>query len=329
METTFESMRCPDEHKVACATYVLQKDAEVWWSDNKQSINSGEGITTWENFKEAFLKYYYPKETRIKKQQEFNHLTQGDRKVDQYDQEFMRLRRFALSLADTEEKQMLGLNPKSHRMLEAFNPKTYEKALRTAKALEEPSEEKKTEPTVVTGRKRPVEVETTDSNHRSRDLDIRVMWPELALQGAREIQGNPLEDRSFESPPYKPAHRPGHMQRPVKRWERLAPWGTCTLSILGHFALTLFDSGSTHSFVSLPFVKQAGFVVEPLIHILSVGTPAGVDLVTKNRVKDGQMVIAGQTIQDLKVVDMTNFDVILGMDWLAENFAGTRNGTHL
>ena len=39
METIFESMRCPDEHKVACATYVLQKDAEVWWSDNKQSIN--------------------------------------------------------------------------------------------------------------------------------------------------------------------------------------------------------------------------------------------------------------------------------------------------
>ena len=104
METTFESMRCPDEHKVACAAYVLQKDAEVWWSDNKQSINPGEGITTLETFKEAFLKYYYPKETRIKKQQEFNHLTQGDRTVDQYDQESMRLRRFAPSLADTEEK---------------------------------------------------------------------------------------------------------------------------------------------------------------------------------------------------------------------------------
>ena len=27
METTFESMRCPNDHKVACATYVLQKDA--------------------------------------------------------------------------------------------------------------------------------------------------------------------------------------------------------------------------------------------------------------------------------------------------------------
>ena len=86
--------------------------------------------------------------------------------MDQYDQEFMRLRRFAPSLADTEEKQtkkfVLGLNPKTHCMLEAFNPKTYEEALRTAKALEEPPEEKKTVPTVVTGRKRPVEVESTE-----------------------------------------------------------------------------------------------------------------------------------------------------------------------
>ncbi|XP_022967662.1 uncharacterized protein LOC111467107 [Cucurbita maxima] len=105
METTFESMRCPDDRKVACAAYVLQKDAEVWWADNKQNINPREGITTWETFKEANLKYYYPKETRIKKQQEFNHLTQGKRTVDQYDQEFMRLKRFAPSLADIEEKQ--------------------------------------------------------------------------------------------------------------------------------------------------------------------------------------------------------------------------------
>ena len=56
------------------------------------------------------------------------------------------------------------------------------------------------------------------------------------------------------------------------------------------------------------------------MHVLSVGIPVGVDLVTENRVKDGQVVIAGRTIRvDLKVVDMTNFDVILGMDWSPKN----------
>ena len=51
------------------------------------------------------------------------------------------------------------------------------------------------------------------------------------------------------------------------------------------------------------------------MHVLLVGTPAGLDLVTKNRVKGRQVVIAGQTIHvNLRVVDMTDFDVILGMD---------------
>ena len=157
---------------------VQRMYAEVWWSDNKQSINPGGGITTWGTFKEAFLKYYYPKKTRIKKQQEFNYLTQGDRTVDQYDQDFMRLRRFAPSLADIEEKQIekfvLGLNPKTRRMLEAFNPKTYEEALMTGKALEEPPEEKKLRQRLSQGGNALSRSKSQNSNHRSKDLDIRV-----------------------------------------------------------------------------------------------------------------------------------------------------------
>ena len=42
------------------------------------------------------------------------------------------------------EKFVLGLNPKTRRMLEAFNS-TYEEALWTPKSLEEPLEKKKTE----------------------------------------------------------------------------------------------------------------------------------------------------------------------------------------
>ena len=97
---------------------------------------------------------------------------------------------------------------------------------------------------------------------------------------------------------------------------------TGTLSILGHFALTLFDSGSTHSFISTNFVSQAGIVLEPLLHDCLVGTPAGVDMVSAYRVKDGHVVISGVSLGvDLMVVDMTVYDVILGMDWLAEHHA--------
>ena len=50
---------------------------------------------------------------------------------------------------------------------------------------------------------------------------------------------------------------------------------TGTLSILEHYALTLFDSGSTHSFISMPFVSQTGFTVKPLLHVLFVSTQQG------------------------------------------------------
>ena len=46
--------------------------------------------------------------------------------------------------------------------------------------------------------------------------------------------------------------------------------------------------------------------------------PCKVDLVTKDRVKNGQVIAADQTLSvDLIVVKMTDFNVILGMDWLA------------
>ena len=70
------------------------------------------------------------------------------------------------------------------------------------------------------------------------------------------------------------------------------------------------------------FVSQARFIVEPLLHVLFVSTSAGVDVVNENRIKDWQVIVARRTISvDLKVVRMIDFDVILGIDLLAENYA--------
>ena len=109
-ETIFLSMERPDNHKVPCASYMLQKDEEVWWTNNKDSINPGGGVMTWDRFKEAFLKQYYPKEARFKRQQKFTNPTKCEHLVDRYDQEFMRLKRFAPSLIDTEKKMTKNLS---------------------------------------------------------------------------------------------------------------------------------------------------------------------------------------------------------------------------
>ncbi|KAL0556754.1 hypothetical protein IC582_005270 [Cucumis melo] len=97
---------------------------------------------------------------------------------------------------------------------------------------------------------------------------------------------------------------------------------TGKLPVLGHYALVLFDSGSSHSFISSTFVLHARLEVEPLQHVLSVSTPSGECMLSKEKVKTCQIEIAGHVIEvTLLVLDMLDFDVILGMDWLAANHA--------
>ncbi|KAA0066456.1 pol protein [Cucumis melo var. makuwa] len=97
---------------------------------------------------------------------------------------------------------------------------------------------------------------------------------------------------------------------------------TGTLPVLGHYALVLFYSGSSHSFISSAFVSHARLEVEPLHHVLSVSTPSGECMLSKEKVKACQIEIAGHVIEvTLIVLDMLDFDVILGMDWLAANHA--------
>ncbi|KAA0047001.1 ty3-gypsy retrotransposon protein [Cucumis melo var. makuwa] len=97
---------------------------------------------------------------------------------------------------------------------------------------------------------------------------------------------------------------------------------TGTLPVLRHYALVLFDSGSSHSFISSAFVLHAPLEVEPLHHVLSVSTPSGECMLSKEKVKACQLEIAGHVIEvTLLVLDMLDFDVILGMDWLAANHA--------
>ena len=90
---------------------------------------------------------------------------------------------------------------------------------------------------------------------------------------------------------------------------------TGTLSILGYYAFVLFDSGSSHSFISSVFVQHVGLEVEPLSGVLSVSTPSREVLLSKDKIKTCQIEIANQMLYvTLLVLDMQDFNVILGMD---------------
>ena len=77
--------------------YQLREVAQVWyiqWKDNRL-VESGP--IEWEEFKEAFLGKYFPRERREVKAEEFNKFRQGNMSVEEYFLKFTMLSRYAPS----------------------------------------------------------------------------------------------------------------------------------------------------------------------------------------------------------------------------------------
>ena len=80
----------------------------------------------------------------------------------------------------------------------------------------------------------------------------------------------------------------------------------------------LFDPGTTHSYVSPYFASH--FNQQPVLldHLFWVGTPMGESLMVQLIFPSYSVSINGvDTIANLLLLEMMDFDDILGMDWLS------------
>ena len=90
------------------------------------------------------------------------------------------------------------------------------------------------------------------------------------------------------------------------------------ISILDHDAYTLVKPGATHSFASRPFLDRFQIETHPLGSHMRVSLLAEDSLVSDRVVRDSRVLIGGQEFPvDLVALDMRDFDVALGMDWLS------------
>ena len=97
---------------------------------------------------------------------------------------------------------------------------------------------------------------------------------------------------------------------------------TGIISILDHDAYTLVDPGATHSFASRPFLDGFQIETQPLEGRMRVSLPAGDPLFSDRVVKDSRVLIEGQEFPtNLVALDMRDFDVVLGMDWISRHRA--------
>ena len=79
----------------------------------------------------------------------------------------------------------------------------------------------------------------------------------------------------------------------------------------------LFDYGASHSFIAASVVIELGLEVEALEEPLYVSSPLGIRARIGMICSGCKLEISGILLTvDLRVMDMSEFDVILGMDWM-------------
>ena len=80
---------------------------------------------------------------------------------------------------------------------------------------------------------------------------------------------------------------------------------------------SVVDSSAFHSFVAASCVNALGLKVESLERSLHVSSSLGIRVRVDKICRDCELDISGILLTiDLRVMDILEFDVILGMDWL-------------
>ncbi|TYK30962.1 ty3-gypsy retrotransposon protein [Cucumis melo var. makuwa] len=324
LETIFRYMKCPEDQKVQCAVFMLTDRGTTWWETIERMLGGDVGQITWQQFKESFFAKFFSASLRDAKRQEFLNLEQDDMTVEQYDAEFDMLSRFAPEMIATEaaraDKFVRGLRQDIQGLVRAFRPTTHADALRLAVdlSLQERANSYKVVRRGEASRGKPL-CTTCGKHHLGRCLfGTRTCFKcrqegHTADRCPMRLTGN-AQNQGAGAP-----HQGKVFATNKTEAERAGTVVTGTLPVLG---LVLFDSGSSHSFISSAFVLHARLEVEPLHHVLSVSTPSGECMLSKEKVKACQIEIAGHVIEvTMLVLDMLDFDVILGMDWLAANHA--------
>ena len=86
--------------------------------------------------------------------------------------------------------------------------------------------------------------------------------------------------------------------------------------LLSHiWAKILFDYGASYSFITASCVEELGLKVETSEKLLYVSSPLRTRVSVQRICRNCELEISGILLtMDLRVMDMTEFDVILGMD---------------
>ncbi|XP_047979077.1 uncharacterized protein LOC125220996 [Salvia hispanica] len=364
IERIFAILGCNDRERMSCVTHQLTEAADFWWDTRPNTLARDQvEAMTWEDFKTELYNKYVPKSYRKAKASEFHNLTQGRMTVTEYDRALNSMTRYAPDQVDTDEKLSdkfrEGLRSEINMSLASRGRLTYAKALTLALDIEaamprERAKENSTPslpPSHHSREKRKWEDARTNvvkcytcggNGHFSRECANNKVGSGSRQndQGSRqqsrapqnESRGN-RDPSSRQQQPHRPRLPPQarafalEQKKPKKEQDDREKGNLTGMGeILDTPVVVLFDTGASHSFISELCVHTLGLPTSESKHRMMVSSPVG-GMIEISRTCSNIEIVMGElklVAHDLQVMAMRDTDVILGMDWLAANFATIR-----
>jgi len=129
--------RVPQESQVEVAKIQLTDIARIWWLAEEARL---ERPITWTTFSKSFYSRFFPATAQEEMEEQFIGLKQGNKSVDEYAADFLRLSRFAPYMVTDEEKRanrfQKGLRMDIQMYMMSQELKTYASVLSTARKVE-------------------------------------------------------------------------------------------------------------------------------------------------------------------------------------------------
>ncbi|RVW80717.1 Retrovirus-related Pol polyprotein from transposon 17.6 [Vitis vinifera] len=338
MEKFFGVIDCSEEQKASYAAFMLDKEADHWWRMTRRLLED-QGPITWRQFREAFYKKYFPDSVRAEELSRFS----------------------PQLIATEEEKALKfqdGLKPYLKNKISILKLGVYSEVVDRALIAEKDNEElhqyreqqrKRNRSDGAHGnqaQRRSTSGRNQNKGKAAQNLDGacptcgkkhggRPCYRETGAcfgcgkqghlirdcpENRKFITGKPKEENKEDKQKPKAQGRVFAMTH--RDAQATSDVVTGTLRIHTLFARVLIDPGSTHSFVSVSFAGLLGLPVASMDFDLIVATPVGDSVVASRMLRNCIVMIGYREMPvDLVLLDLQDFDVILGMDWLASYHA--------
>ncbi|XP_052173738.1 uncharacterized protein LOC127789029 [Diospyros lotus] len=304
IEKIFDFIGCDEEDKVSCATFQLRDEADQWWKTMQRALRSperqSEPNVSWARFKELFNAKYFPLCKKMEKSQEFMNLQQTKgMSVAQYEDRFTRLIKYMpiynLDEEAKAQKFLGGLKMEIQQALSFFGPRTYAEVVFQAQTVESNHE-------------RMNSLRNESQNPTDRKFD---KGSNLGTRG-----------KNFKKKENFPKCQKSHPGKPCK-----AETPKCYNCGANDHMIRECTKGRVcyncqrpgHVSKDCPQGKGAELELEELSFPMMIATPLNKEMETRLGYKDGKISFGnGEWAIELISLDIQDFDLILGMDFLSK-----------